>query len=146
LIPKPFSAGYIEAAFDWWLFESAANDPAALLHRLRLPGTRRAVLNSLRDRQLVAAATLLEPEAGCYGQAIALQSACREFAAHLWPAWQRLKAPPAHAKPVAEVLFWAFKFGAENTRNSRPHTPADWSLSAFRKLLEPLHETGRKSA
>lgn len=146
MIPKPFDATDLENAFGWWIFESAANDPAALLHRLHLPGTRRGVLNALRDRQLIAAAYLLAPDAGCYGQAVALQSACREFAAHLWPAWQRLKAPPEHAKPVAEVLYWAFRFSLENTRDGRPHLPSDWSLSSCRKLLEPLHQIAQKSA
>lgn len=142
----PKSQDDLEAALFWWLLESGQDDPRAFLARLGLPGTRRRLLNHLRDRQLVAAAVIIAPEAGAYGQAIALRAACRKFAGHQWPIWQGFGAPPPHATEVAQVLFWAFLFDRGNTRDGYIHGPGDWSLSQFRKLLPPVHDSGQKSA
>jgi hypothetical protein len=134
--PVPFSGEELLDAVLWWLTESAADDPRAILRRLGLPGTRRRALNNLRDRQLIAAAHLIAPDTGTHAQAVALREACRAYGGHKWPCWRNLNEPPAHATPAAQVLFWAFRYDAGNAREGQPHTPADWSLSAFRKLLD----------
>ena len=134
-LPLPFDQCELAAAFVAWL-EDGPDAPGGILARLHLPGTRRRVLNHLRDRQLVAAAVLLQPHGGDYARAVGLRAACQAFSLYQWPAWRKLPAPPEGAKPVAEVLFWAFRYNDGNTRENRPHTPADWSLSAFRKLTQ----------
>lgn len=142
--PLPFTADELLEAFAWWL--EHGGDPGLVLARLHLPRTYRRVLNHLRDRQLVAAAQMVAPHGASYAQAVALRHACREFGGSLWPAWQRLPAPPEYAKPAAQILFWAFRFDQGNTRDNRPHTPADWSLSAFRKLLPNSEKECRSAA
>lgn len=134
--PVPFNGDELLDAILWWLTKSEEDDPRAILRRLGLPGTRRRALNNLRDRQLIAAAQLIAPDAGTHAQAVALREACRAFGGRKWPGWRYLDEPPAHATPAAQVLFWAFRYDAGNAREGQPHTPADWCTSAFRKLLD----------
>lgn len=135
--PLPFAPEDLANAFMAWL-ESDEDHPRGLLRRLRLPGTRRAVLRSLRDVQLIAACVHIVPRAKTeYARAVALREACVAFAAHQWPAWQKLRHAPDHATPTAQLLHHAFRFNelAEATRDGRPRTPADWSISQFRQVV-----------
>jgi hypothetical protein len=134
LSPLPFTSAELLAAFAWWL-RDGGSDARGILNRLHLPGTRRRVLNVLRDRQLVEAARLILPDGNRYAQAVALRQACQAFEGHLWHAWKYLPCPPVYADVAQQALFWAFRFDESSIRENRPHTPADWSLSAFRKLL-----------
>lgn len=128
-----------EAMADWLTGES--DSPASLLARLGLPGTRRSNALALRDAALVAAAVVADravpaSRRSTYARAKRLQTACRLFAAHPWPAWQRLPAAPAHANALESVLFTAFKRHAAAYRDGS--TPGEWSLSQFRALVQDL--------
>ena len=143
--PLPFTHNDLMAAVVWWISEGE-NNPKGILARLHLPGTRRRVLNHLRDLQLIAAAELIHPGGAHYAKAVALRHACHHFGRRQWPSWWLLPAPPEQATKLEQVLFWAFKFDDGNIRENRPHTPADWSLSAFRKLLPIPQNECREAA
>lgn len=134
MIPQLFSDAEMRAAFAWWL-SSNQDDPRAMLHRLHLPGTRRRILISLRDRQLVAAAEAIAPGAPTYRKTVLMLEAIRQFAGHQWPVWQRMQAPPTRAEDAAHLLWHAFK-SAANIDALGTHSPERLGKTALFKLLK----------
>jgi hypothetical protein len=122
----------IRHAVREWI-HSDDDDARLILRRLRLPTSKAKCVDALRNYWLNVAGYALTQEARIRPRV--LSEACKLFAAHQWPAWHHLAAPPPHAQPVEAMLWHAFKLGRK-TRLHIEHTPADWSIPAFRKILK----------